>query len=37
LANNLLADSAGDRDALPHQYPFGLRELAGNSAARYLD
>jgi hypothetical protein len=28
---------AADRDGLPHEHVFGLRELAANSAARYLD
>lgn len=28
---------AGDRDGLPHEHLLGLRELAANSAARYLD
>jgi hypothetical protein len=27
----------GDRDGLPHEHLLGLRELAANSAARYLD
>ena len=28
---------AADRDGLPHEHLIGLRELAANSAARYLD